>query len=91
MGDQIADEPAGRLELLPHLGGRRIDQVVAEKIAVGPVASVTGQTQSVQTAFHYRVRGRRALNGFQHGCTQLEARKMECQLIPPCVFANRLQ
>ena len=69
MSHQIANETAGGLELLPHPGRGRIDQMVAEQIAVGPVFFLPHQSQAFQTLFqrgvfvHYR--GRRF---FRHGC-----------------------
>ena len=43
VGHQVADESAGGLELLPRFGRRRIDQVLAQNVALGPFLFLSTQ------------------------------------------------
>ena len=60
MRHQIADKPAGGLELLSRLCLQRIDKVVAQNVASRPLVFVAGQAK----AFQRRLHGRWAFSDF---------------------------
>jgi hypothetical protein len=68
MSYQIADEPAGGLELLSRLRRRWREQVVAQNVAVSPFVFVAGQPQAFQPAAHCWIHRGTLTNALRHGC-----------------------
>src|SRR5262249_32515204 len=52
MGDQVANESAAGLELLPWLGHSRIHELLAKHVPLGPLVRMTRQSESLQTPQH---------------------------------------
>src|SRR5262245_13416039 len=52
---QVAEKPARGLELLPRLGGSRIDEMIAQQVAVGPLLFVPRQTETFESTFESRI------------------------------------
>src|SRR5690606_28956527 len=48
MCDEVADEAARRLELLPGLREHRIDEVLAEQVPLGPQVFLAGESETFQ-------------------------------------------
>jgi hypothetical protein len=48
MGDQVANEATGGLELLAGGSGGRIDQMVTEQIAIDLIGGLSDQTETLQ-------------------------------------------
>ena len=57
MRHEIADEPAGRFELLAGPGELRIDELLAQQVSLGPVAGVAGEAQPLQAALEIGIHG----------------------------------
>ena len=88
MGDQVADEAAGRLEPLPGLGGRRIDQVIAQQITVRPKVLVAGQAELPQPSFQCGIHDR-TLARLMEGCRHFRVFEMKGQIISvSCVWQS---
>jgi len=55
VGDEVADKPARRLEALAGFRRPRVQQMVAEQIAISPVIFLSGQPEPFQSAFQGRI------------------------------------
>jgi len=84
VGNEVANEPGNRFETLPRTGRDRVDHVLAEQIAIGPIILVTGQTQSFQPAVECLASRMRIIGDVRHalvlaflgsGCTPTQERR----------------
>jgi len=55
MGDQVTNEAAGGLESLPRICGRRINQVLAQEVALGPLILLCCQSQPSESSGQGRI------------------------------------
>ena len=55
VGDQVPNEAAGGLKLLPRTCYRRVDEVLTEKIAFGPLVLVLRESQPLKSPCQCRI------------------------------------